>query len=266
MNTCSLKFLGTANGYPSSHRSHSCFLYNFAGLKFLIDCGEPASRNFNLNNISWNDPGSIIISHIHFDHCGGLFMLLQSFWVKRRKDPLSVFIPQEAIEPISQLLKLACIAPEVLPFQLTLEPILHNQPIILGNAVITPILNSHLDIFRKSLAVYNYSYQSFSFLITWNKIRIAHTADIGSTKDIGKLLNNPVDLLLCELSHIQPQELFKVLSLRKVKKLALVHLDDRWENSKPFIEELAQKYLPQTEVLFPEDNDEIYFDAFDTYS
>lgn len=192
-------------------------------------------------------------------------MLLQSFWVKKRKAPLTIYLPQEAIEPISQLLKLACIAPEVLPFQLTFEPLLPNQPIQLGNVGVTPILNSHLDILRTRLVHYDYSYQSFSFLISCKNIRIAHTADIGSVNDIENLLDNPVDLLVCELSHITPQELFKVLSLCKVKKLALVHLDDKWENSKPFIKELAQKYLPQTEVLFPEDNDEIYFDAFDTY-
>ena len=58
--------------------------------------------------------------------------------------------------------------------------------------------------------------------------RVAHSCDLGAPEDLGPLLAEPVDLLVCEVSHFEPQALFNFLSRHRLKCLALVHIA-RWQ-------------------------------------
>ena len=58
-------------------------------------------------------------------------------------------------------------------------------------------------------------------------IRIAHSADIGGLEDLKLLLTQPVDLLVCELAHVEPDELFVYLKdhpAGHIGQVAFTHL------------------------------------------
>ena len=85
------------------------------------------------------------------------------------------------------------------------------------------------------------------------KRRIAHSADIGTPEDLEPLLKQPVDLLVCELAHFEPEELFAYLKNKKIGQILFTHLS-RWNWDRlPEIEEMAAEMLPKANFTFPRD-------------
>src|SRR5687767_5363315 len=122
MDEFSLKCFGVGDGIASAERNHSSYLYRLGAASVLIDCGEPVSRSFKASGLSYDAIDRIFLSHLHSDHVGGLFMLLQSFWLEPRKKELTIHLPNDAIEPVTRMLHAAYLFPEVLPFPLRFQP------------------------------------------------------------------------------------------------------------------------------------------------
>lgn len=258
----SLKCLGTGNGYPSSHRSHSSYIYTIEQTTVMVDCGEPATANFRRLKVDWNIPDALIISHLHFDHCGGLFMLLQGMYLERRTKPLKIYMPEDGIDTIPELLKAASFVPEIIPFDLEFEKLQNQTTVCVNEVQITPVLNSHFDSFKQKIGDrYSYKYESFSFLIKAREKKIFHTSDIGGINDLKPVFENEVDALVCELSHVKPEELFEYLQNSKLERLVLVHLDRRYRRNIDEIKLLANKMLPGVVCIIPDDGAEIFLET-----
>jgi len=258
----SLKCLGTGNGYPSGHRAHSCYLYEFGKTSVMVDCGEPATATFKRLKIDWNIPDAIFISHLHFDHCGGLFMLLQGMYLEHRTKPLKIYMPRDGIDLFQNLLKAAGFVPEVVNFELGFEEISNLTTVSVNDIQITPVLNSHLDSFKQKVSgKYDFKYESFSFLITAGGKKIFHTSDIGSIEDLKPVSEYGVDTLVCELYHVKPEQLFEYLQNAKLEKLILVHLDRRYRKNIEEIKSLAGKFLPETVCVIPDDGAQIFLET-----
>src|SRR5258708_21684994 len=67
-----IPLLGTAPGYPAAYRNHSSFLLETGGHKILVDAGESCSRTLIELGIQPVELDTIIITHGHSDHTGGL--------------------------------------------------------------------------------------------------------------------------------------------------------------------------------------------------
>ena len=69
--------LGT-NAGPAERpdRFEPAHLLMFADQKVLIDCGDGAGEQLAKAGVSVRDITAIVISHLHFDHTGGLFAIL----------------------------------------------------------------------------------------------------------------------------------------------------------------------------------------------
>ena len=139
-------------------------------------------------------------------------MLLQSFWLERRRKDLVIHLPEEAIAPLQQMLRAAYLFEEVLPFRVHWEPLRAGQGIKLGSSIITPHPTSHLEKLRQKFqGKYPGRYEAFCFLLEAGGRRIAHSCDLGAPQDLAPLFTAPVDLLVCEVSHFEPQALFGYL-------------------------------------------------------
>ena len=249
-----LKCFGVSDGWASTGRNHSAFLYHLDDACFLIDAGEPVGRSFHESGISYDAPARILLSHLHFDHLGGLFMLLQGFWLHPRRRDLPISLPRDGIAPIRQMLNVACIYDELLSFRLHFEPLQAGEPIQIGSARVTPHLTTHLDGFRHRFSArYPQDFAAYSFLIESGRQRIAHSADIGSPEDLDPLLAEPVDLLVCELAHFKPEDLFRYLASRSIRRILFIHLArPHWER----LDQLrltAAARLPEPEIIFAHD-------------
>jgi ribonuclease Z len=259
MDEGSLKCFGVGDGTPSADRNHSSYLYRFGSETLLIDCGESVSRSFKASGLTYETIDRIFISHLHSDHVGGLFMLLQGFWLEQRQKELTIHAPKDAIEPITRMLQATYLFPEVLPFRLEFQPLISGMPVSCGGGrQVTPYRTTHLDALRKSFhAKYPGNYDAYCFLIQSGQRRIAHSADIGEVEDLAPLLREPVDLLLCELAHCTPEDLFTWLAGRKIGRILFIHLS-RWNWERlPEIEKLARQMLRGFNYSFARDQETV---------
>lgn len=260
MRSSSVKCFGIGDGWPCSDRNHSSFLYRCAEAALLIDCGEPISRSFKASGLGYDSFDRILLSHLHCDHVGGFFMFMQGLWLESRKKVLPVHMPEYAIEPVRQMLRACYIFEELFSFRLEFVPLRAGEPISSNGLKVTPYPTTHLESLRRSFAGrYPQPFQAFSFLMEAKGKRIAHSADLGAPEDLEPLLRRPVDLLVCELAHFQPEALFKYLEGRPIGRIVFIHLDKRlWENLDE-IQALAEGMLPGIPCQFARDGDEFSF-------
>jgi len=88
-----LTFLGTSAGAPTAERNVSGLALRIGGSWDLFDCGEGTQHRLMQTPLSLAKLRRVFISHLHGDHCFGLFGILGSRSMNRSSTPLSVFGP-----------------------------------------------------------------------------------------------------------------------------------------------------------------------------
>jgi ribonuclease BN (tRNA processing enzyme) len=255
---CSLKCFGTGDGLPSADRNHAAFLYRLGQAHVLVDCGEAIDRSFKASGLSYDTIDAIFLSHLHADHFGGFFMLLQGFWLEGRKKDLPVYLTGRAVPALRRMLQTAYLFDEALPFRLQLRPLAPDKALPVGQARVTAFRTSHLEGTRARFEKkYRADFRAYCFLLEGCGRRIGHSADLGRPEDLEPLLAEPLDLLVCEMAHFGPEAVFRYLQGRPIKQVAWVHLGRPQRQKQAQIQQLAKKMLPQVKHRFPEDGDEI---------
>ena len=143
---------------------------------------------------------------------------------------------------------------ELLPFQLSFEPLQASHAVPHRDVRVTPYHTSHLDGFRKRFqSAHPGDYAAYSFLIEAPGLRIGHSADLGKPEDLEPLVRQPLDLLVCELAHFEPESLFQFLQGRPISHCIFVHLGPQpWHNLEQ-TRALAEQLLPGMKLSFPRD-------------
>jgi ribonuclease BN (tRNA processing enzyme) len=260
-----VRCFGTADGSACSDRNHSSFLYRFGDQTVLIDCGDGLDRTYNAAGLEPDLVDVVILSHMHSDHVGGLFMFIQSLWLQRRRKPLRVHVPAGAVKPVKTMLNTALLFDELLPFKLSLCPLKPRNAMAMSGVRIIPFPTSHLNGLRAQFGgKHKVDFSAYCFLLQSRKarrpagsVRMGHSADLGKPEDLDPLFREPLDLLVCELSHFTPEELFLYLRHRPVKRVALVHLAEKYRNALSDTRRLARTIIPGIPLRFPNDGDEI---------
>lgn len=256
MKKFSVNCLGVGDGWPCADRNHASFLYRIGGSSVLIDCGEPADSQLKASGLGYESLDGIFISHLNADHFGGFFMLVQGFWLEGRRRDLPVYLPGRAVKPMRAMLQAAFLFPELLKFRLQLKPLRAARAVSVGDIRVTAFPTRHLDGFRARFAAkYRVDYRSYCFLLESGGVRIGHSADLGVREDLDPLLAHPLDLLVCELSHFQPQEIFSHLQGRDIRQVLFVHLGrEQWGNLAG-LRRLAARMLPDIPHHFARDGE-----------
>ena len=89
-----VKFLGTSSAVPTSDRGLPAVLVKTFGDSILIDCGEGTQRQMIRGKESIMDVNKVIITHLHGDHFFGLFPLVQTLGILRKRSDLTVIGPR----------------------------------------------------------------------------------------------------------------------------------------------------------------------------
>lgn len=104
-----LLFLGTSAAVPQpGKRNVSSILLQFTNGRFLlVDCGEGTQHQLMLSNARMNRITSILITHLHGDHCFGVFGLLHTLNMGGRVDDLYIYGPRGIREMIDTVMRLS---------------------------------------------------------------------------------------------------------------------------------------------------------------
>ncbi|HSH95917.1 MAG TPA: MBL fold metallo-hydrolase [Roseimicrobium sp.] len=258
MDPVSLKCFGVGDGWPCDDRNHSSFLFRFGQTSILVDAGESLSSSYKASGLSYDYFDRMLISHFHGDHIGGFFMFMQSLWLEQRQKNLPIHMPGYGIEPVRKMLDTAMIFDELLSCSTDFIPLMARQPVMEHKVKITPFHTTHLESLREAWQPkYKHPFEAFSFLFETPTHRIAHSADIGAPQDLDPLLERPVDMLVCELSHFRRKDLFDYLRGRPIGKIVFIHVARKYWKNLPETTALAESMLGGIPFQFARDGEEI---------
>lgn len=89
-----LQVLGCGDAFGSGGRFHTCFHVSVGPASFLVDCGAASLIAMRRFGVDPNTIQTVLISHLHGDHFGGLpFLLLDAQFVSKRRSPLTIAGP-----------------------------------------------------------------------------------------------------------------------------------------------------------------------------
>ncbi len=231
--TSSLTFLGTGCGIPMADRVPSSILLETGeGHRFLLDAGEPCSQRLKALGVPFDSLEAVLLSHAHSDHVAGLPMLIQGAWLEPRLRKLPVLLPGELVAPFRAWLEAVYLPDGLLPFALEWRAWenLREPAELPGGLRVTVNRTTHLESLRKIIdPKAQHRFLPYSLDLRWPEggsggRRLVYSADLGEPGDLDNLLRGqPTDVLICELAHFSPEELFRYLADKRIGTLLLTH-------------------------------------------
>lgn len=192
--------LGTQSGpIPSGVRSEPAHLLLSGGQAILIDCGDGASGQLAKAHVSLDQVHTILISHLHFDHTGGLFALLGMRYQGGGNfaGPLTIYGPpgtRQMVDTLRQaMLPAAALAPQPPPDYRVIE-INDGSRLSLGAVTVTAAANSHYALWTGKGA----QPVSLAYRFDTPGRSIVYTGDTGPSDKVQALAKG-ADLLVSEI-------------------------------------------------------------------
>lgn len=100
--------LGCGSALPTLKHNASAQIVEVRGKFFLVDCGEGTQMQIRRTHVHFAKVQAIFISHLHGDHCFGLFGVISTFGMLGRTAKLKIFAPQEYEELFKMQLDFFC--------------------------------------------------------------------------------------------------------------------------------------------------------------
>ena len=253
----SVTFLGTGPGNVVAGRFQSSILLEVGGKRVLLDAGEPCSTQLLDLGFRLPDLDAIWITHAHADHVGGLPLLIQASWLHGRSQPLPLGVPKHLAGPLRAWLDTILLSSEVTRYPLEIFSWQSGKALVMDTVEVSPFPTTHLDGFRKMTG--NDQVESFLFEITAAERRFVYSGDLGAPSDLKAVLQEPLDLLICELSHFTAEELVGALRGARIGTLCLTHVSTDFDERRGEIQMLIEREPGIDSVYLPDDGERIDF-------
>jgi ribonuclease BN (tRNA processing enzyme) len=90
-----VRVIGCGDAFGSGGRFNTCFLLDDGAERVLIDCGASSLVALKKWGVDPDSIGTVVVTHLHGDHFGGLvFLLREATLMKRRARPLVLAGPE----------------------------------------------------------------------------------------------------------------------------------------------------------------------------
>lgn len=200
--------LGTTAGpIATPDRSQPANLLRWRDQAILIDAGDGAAGQLARAGVPLASVRTIFISHLHFDHTGGLFAILGMRHQLRMPGPLTIYGPPGTQRMVAGLVAAMTPAAEVgtgIPgtprpaadADLIVIEIGDGQRVALGPIAVTAARNSHYSFPEDSAEAARF--QSLSFRFDLPGRAIVYTGDTGPSAAVARLARG-ADLLVSEV-------------------------------------------------------------------
>ncbi len=234
--------LGSSSGMPDPERACSSLLFETANKSYLIDAGEGCAASILRHKIDPFKIKEVFITHTHADHCIGIFMLVQMMHLLENKENIEIYLPEEAVFWFENMFDAVYLFREKLKCRYELIPV--TQEFVFKDENITSRVypNQHLQSSKEFISQENLpnKMESYSLGLDLAGERIFYSGDIADLQDIENLIEE-VDLLFCESTHINVEELLQLVRRKKVKQTILTHIHDEVEAKKEQILRMAEE-------------------------
>jgi ribonuclease BN (tRNA processing enzyme) len=200
--------LGTMGGpIPSPTRAQPANLLQSGDQSILIDAGDGAAEQLAKAGIPLRDIRIVFISHLHFDHTGGLFALIGMRYQVVSPGLLTIYGPPGTRRLVDGLVAAMQPASETgagIPGQVRRPPeatvraveIGDGDSLALGNVTVHAVANSHYSYPAGSIEARER--QSLSFRFDLPDRAIVYTGDTGPSAAVERLAQG-ADLLVGEV-------------------------------------------------------------------
>lgn len=218
-----ITFVGCGDAFGSGGRFNTCFLGETDTTAFLIDCGATSMVAIRRQGIDPNRIATILISHLHGDHFGGLpFFILDAQLMSRRTSPLCIAGPPGLRARLETAME--CFFPgswaASRKFDLEIRELAPRVAHELGALVVTPYVVKHAC-----------GAPPFALRIASDSKTICYSGDTEWVDNLGEAARD-VDLFIAEAYfadkairwHLDLASLLRHFPATGAKRLALTHL------------------------------------------
>lgn len=201
--------LGTAGGpIPTVERSEPANLLQAGDLAILVDTGDGTATQLARLDRGTGEVSAIFISHLHWDHVGGLAAVLGLRWMNNFSTPITVYGPPGTGEVVAGII--ASLRPqERVGFgtgaavldpaaNITVVELVDGQQVELDSLTVTARGNTHYDFPLEQVGT-----TSLSFRFDLGERSITYSGDTGPSTALTELAHGS-DLLVSEVIALEP--------------------------------------------------------------
>ena len=146
MSAMRFQFIGCGDAFGSGGNFNTCFHVVGDAVNFLIDCGATALVALKRAHVAPNDIQTVLITHFHADHFGGLpALILHAQFFAKRVEPLTIIGPHDLRRWLARAMETAFPGSSQTKqrFDLRLIELADRQACAIDGLLVTPYLVSH---------------------------------------------------------------------------------------------------------------------------
>lgn len=254
-----ITYLGTCSGTEPMPGMHHCsFVIESGGAVYWFDAGESCAYTGYLQGIDMMAVRTIMISHPHMDHVGGLANLISCIRkvISRYKlqlkndNTLRIFTPDRTV--LDAVLTVVCSrTAHKFPFTLIEEDVRDGLLYEDENIRVTALHNTHLKEDGSN------GWHSYSFLIETEGKRIVYSGDVGKPDELDPLIGDGCDLLIHETGHHPVADVCAYAESRSVKQLRFNHHGREIIGGRELAEKVTLQYACPAKICYDTMTEEI---------